>query len=63
MPSENQTSQSLHPVSDRELRYDRLGTAFRFLERFLDEENQTELDGLLWGLADKVTYNDEVDSK
>ena len=58
--SENQTSQStLHPVSERELRYDRLGTAFRFLERFLDDENQIELDGLLWSLADRVRYNDE----
>ena len=59
MPSENQTLHTLHPVSDRELRYDRLGIEFRFLERFLDDENQTELDGLLWVLADQITYNDE----
>lgn len=56
MPSENQT---LQPVSERELRYSRLWDVFRKYEMFLHEDERTQLDGDLWALADKVTYNDE----
>lgn len=57
MESENQTSP---PLSTRELRYERLWEEFRKLRNAQSQvEHEVALDGILWDLAEKVTYNDE----
>lgn len=58
MPCDKPT---LHPVSTREQRYERLWEEFRQFERVLPEEENTTLDGLLWSLSERITYGDELD--
>ena len=48
------------PVSTREQRYSRLWEEFRQFERALPEEESLNLDGVLWNLADQITFKDEA---